>query len=418
VNSIIKKEYNLEALRGYSALFVVIGHIILYNKYLDPNYFPKLLYSFQVPGHVCVLVFFVLSGYVIGISNKQKLNKTGIKIYLKKRFVRIYPIYITSILLALLVATSNYSLSTIFYHLTFTQILFSPVIAENSPIWSLHYEILYYLLFIPIAYYSLSPLIIATLSITIGLINFYFYSILNIPIVTSYLFGFTFWLCGLIIAKLFNTKELNTNFTLLLSNLFLMLSLGFYNSLTSITAKIAQLVFNHYFEFAPNIYWFKRAITFLDLTYLPYCIMFIIVFSGYTFKYKKPILIFLQLLPLIKISLLGFLYFSNNHSLVYTTEFTGSAIYYVISLFLFFINSEKLEVIATYIIKFGIWIGSISYGIYIIHFPILIIFKQINFFSGSILSFIVRVVLFISLTFFISYLLEKKFQPWVKRAID
>ncbi|RZK27985.1 MAG: acyltransferase, partial [Hymenobacter sp.] len=85
--------YNLEFLRGVAALLVVYHHTIVHKFVLDPAYMPDGLWKFEAPGHLSVLVFFVLSGYVIRLTNGAPIVGEKRESYLKKRFIRIYPIY-------------------------------------------------------------------------------------------------------------------------------------------------------------------------------------------------------------------------------------------------------------------------------------------------------------------------------------
>jgi peptidoglycan/LPS O-acetylase OafA/YrhL len=63
-------------------------------------------------------------------------------------------------------------------------------------------------------------------------------------------------------------------------------------------------------------------------------------------------------------------------------------------------------------------LGGISYALYIIHFPLLSILNQITAFSNSPSLFIARLLLFLAASFAAAYMLDKKFQPWVKRSIE
>ena len=100
--------FDLEALRGFAALVVVFRHIALEEELLNPNYSPGYLIHFFPIANFAVLVFFVLSGYVIGVSNINNLKRNNIFPYLKKRAIRLYPIYIISIFFALVIANQNY----------------------------------------------------------------------------------------------------------------------------------------------------------------------------------------------------------------------------------------------------------------------------------------------------------------------
>ncbi|OIP77701.1 MAG: hypothetical protein AUK48_03525 [Oscillatoriales cyanobacterium CG2_30_44_21] len=58
--------------------------------------------------------------------------------------------------------------------------------------------------------------------------------------------------------------------------------------------------------------------------------------------------------------------------------------------------------------------GSISYGLYVFHMPIMNLINYVSFFSGSTFSFIARALIWAGLTIGISYILELKLQPIIK----
>ena len=192
-------EYHLEAMRGFAALIVVWSHAIVNHELLDPNYGVQGIALFLPPAHLAVLLFFVLSGYVIGLSTKQKMDtRQLIGRYLKKRMLRIYPIYLLTLALALAVSIQTYSLKTIIGNLTITQILLNDIVKEHDPSWSLHYEVLFYLLFIPVSFLQLPTVKLAASCVVLGIANRYFFP--AHPLFTSYAWGFTFWLVGLWLA--------------------------------------------------------------------------------------------------------------------------------------------------------------------------------------------------------------------------
>ena len=187
-------EVNLEALRGFAALIVVLCHALYLRFSLDPAYTPSDDWVKLFPGHSCVLLFFVLSGYVIGLTNAQPLNKGSIGRYLANRLVRLYPIYVISLIITLLVVRSYYPLKIILGHFVFLQNSIVPVMYENNPLWSLNSEIIYYLLFIPVSFLRLSPSKVYITALFIGVVSA---SMLHYPILSSYYFGFVFWAAGL-----------------------------------------------------------------------------------------------------------------------------------------------------------------------------------------------------------------------------
>lgn len=103
-----KVSYTLNALRGFSAIFVVFYHVIRYGKFLDPAYLPTSFKYFYDEGHFRILIFFVISGTVISLSNKKNLTLNTIHVYIKKRALRIYPIYALSLIITLIIAQKVY----------------------------------------------------------------------------------------------------------------------------------------------------------------------------------------------------------------------------------------------------------------------------------------------------------------------
>ncbi len=92
---------HLDNLRGYAALMVVLthfsgipNHIILKHKWL-------VLYNYVTCGHQAVILFFVLSGYVLTPS-VERANFSYFKFIIKRVF-RIYPAYFLSVIMILFI---------------------------------------------------------------------------------------------------------------------------------------------------------------------------------------------------------------------------------------------------------------------------------------------------------------------------
>jgi peptidoglycan/LPS O-acetylase OafA/YrhL len=83
----------LEVLRGLAALWVFLFHA----KSLFAESSP-LIYHLSEYGHLGVPMFFVISGYVISFSAESTLtNKRSPFVFIKNRFLRIYPTFWASI---------------------------------------------------------------------------------------------------------------------------------------------------------------------------------------------------------------------------------------------------------------------------------------------------------------------------------
>ena len=146
----MKKLY-LEFLRGAAALTVLFYHF-LELRTLSTN--SKHFY-FANWGTDAVIIFFILSGIVINIS--QSNNPKPGRSFIGNRLLRIYPQLIFGLLLGLLAlyvtGVEFPSLRVIIGNFLMVSAIkgymvnIVPCLQSNSPLWSLSYEIVFYLLF-------------------------------------------------------------------------------------------------------------------------------------------------------------------------------------------------------------------------------------------------------------------------------
>ncbi len=191
---------NLEGLRGFAALSVGFSHLFVLRDtsrfWLDPDYHPEGYLSYLADGHGAVLIFFVLSGYVIGMTNQSSFSQRQANKYLARRAVRLLPIYIISVLFAS-VLSSNNNLSTVLGNLFFLQNSLGPISTINSDLalWSLNYEIIYYLIFIVIWWLKPKISLLICFSLLLSVLGCLRPS--DSQIIPSYASGWLFWLSGL-----------------------------------------------------------------------------------------------------------------------------------------------------------------------------------------------------------------------------
>lgn len=173
--------YCLDLMRGIAASLVVLGHAraLLFYNFAESNrkdILSKLFYLVTGVGHEAVVVFFVLSGYLISLSiwrTHQKGDWSWSK-YLIQRLARLWVVLIPALLLTLcwdtigLGLTGTYGVysalpqdshiilapvfqnisGTIFLgNLFFLQSIYFPSLGSNGPLWSLSYEFWYYVIF-------------------------------------------------------------------------------------------------------------------------------------------------------------------------------------------------------------------------------------------------------------------------------
>jgi len=144
----------LDIIRFLAALAVFLAH--------TPLFIGGYLWQFGQFGHQAVVVFFVLSGFVIAFVSDTK--EASLKVYAANRATRIYSVALPAIIIAIIAfylakeyrpeVISSFSTRvldpylTLLSALTFTnQAWINHTVFANPPFWSLSYEILYYVLF-------------------------------------------------------------------------------------------------------------------------------------------------------------------------------------------------------------------------------------------------------------------------------
>jgi peptidoglycan/LPS O-acetylase OafA/YrhL len=151
----------LEAVRGFAALYVVFFHVLPQKIYLL-GINVGAIFRF---GPEAVIVFFVLSGFVIKYTYERSKDKS-FRYYFIRRFIRLYIPLFFIFLLGYLIkcysegAQSNPEWGTLFGNIFMLQDVISQkpnVISAaymgNGVLWSLSYEWWFYMLFFLLANY-------------------------------------------------------------------------------------------------------------------------------------------------------------------------------------------------------------------------------------------------------------------------
>lgn len=155
--SVMNRNFSLylDAIRFFAATIVLLHHLsdLLFNSEMR---------IFNI-GHEAVVIFFVLSGYVIAYSVKVKTY--DYKEYFLARFSRIYSVAIPAILLTIILDVIGTSICRACYQdiyvaldypairflasITFTgELWFVSILSfSNIPFWSIHYEVFFYVFF-------------------------------------------------------------------------------------------------------------------------------------------------------------------------------------------------------------------------------------------------------------------------------
>jgi peptidoglycan/LPS O-acetylase OafA/YrhL len=82
---------SLDGLRGILCILVVLHHY-------DAKYIPTFFFENFIIRQADLLVdfFFIMSGFVISLNYKQFYSFDDIRVFLKKRFLRLYPLLLFS----------------------------------------------------------------------------------------------------------------------------------------------------------------------------------------------------------------------------------------------------------------------------------------------------------------------------------
>lgn len=392
-----KKIASLDAIRGISAIYVILDHIVLLYKPYEylPRYefIIKMIFGF---GNQAVLLFFIVSGFSITYSSPffNHPYEFNISEYFYKRFRRIYPLFFIAIaisVLTLLITEKAFEPRRTVLSLVFLTDIskgsISDPISTNYPIWSLSYEVIYYILFPSLFFlvnrFGKKKIFISVLMVSIiaGSLNLlikpnHFFNVLQYSWV---------WLAGSILAEVYKSK---LPFEIIKINGYIVLSIAFMLTVEQITI-------------IKDWFW---------------SLFFILCFCAFlineTETRKKDRYISL-LIGLISIVFCFFLTF--NKSITY-----HSTILRVFLLLLFFVNivihfsrfTIQKRLISWLVQKFSNT-GSISYALYIIHWPIIILFIFLyrTFFEMNLVNTLSVITINIGMIFFISSFLELKLQP-------
>lgn len=389
----LKHNYSLhvEQYRGVCAVLVLLAHALGDEKLMSDDFkFPSFVHYLNA-GYLSVMVFFCISGYVIGLNyDRIKLN---IGDYLKKRAIRLYPVYLFALIMCLVVVgfPQLYVLIGNILFLQNDQFYFNFKIPMfvNYPTWSLNFEVVYYFTFILV--FFLQPkvwkMLLFMLAFSIG---FIFFPSLKFSFIPSYLNGFYFWMVGLVIAwRIFDTGESKDRRVAFFSILFLHMS-QHHLGIGEIILRAAGL------HTLTTINW---------LFDLPFCIMVMCALTGRDNTFLRYNKVLCYVLPG-----LVFLYLVLHHRLTEDTRWVMCFIYWILSL-VFFFERKVSDLVLSKLTG----VGKISYGLYIFHVPVAKLIKKWVIIQDVRMEMIVKFGLWVIFTFGLAYLFERSLQPAIKR---
>lgn len=291
----------IDSFRGVAALVVFFHHVYtkFYSLFTTKYSWASTVFNYISSLNVsAVLFFFFISGFSIALSVNGELISSNkeINVYLFKRFKRIIPLYILALVLTALCGmitkhfwiNSSYNIESFIGNIFFLQNSkgysgnwFLPY-GNNGPLWSLSFEMWYYL-FLPILLLLLKSIFKNKLS-TIELIHLglfvswgasIFSTWLNKQVYlpwVAYLTLFILWYLGFWIGMLYKKNALTIKhlfFLLIITSTHIFLSETIESATLgklktgSIIATIFLLFYFLHNYFAPAFSIFQRVLNFL-----------------------------------------------------------------------------------------------------------------------------------------------------------
>ena len=388
--------HEIEGLRGLACIMVALSHVFFVTP-LDPSVtLPTWLHHMEA-GHAGVLIFFMLSGYVIGWTNFGSWSPAGQHAYLRRRILRLVPIYYVSLALTAAVSlllqdsgqvpvlvASAFGLQNLDAYFG----LKVNVPLRNSALWSLNYELLYYAVFLalwrwqPRLGWIIGPALVAT--------TLSWCAPSAMPVfLGSYSCGWVFWAAGWQLARLperpVGAPPLPVLTWVLLAYaaheicgvLRILNALGLHNT-DSGMVSIGNL------GLFPPIVLLLAAVSNRQLPYQG-------LFSALAWL--------LCLVPLAGMLWTGRLWSQPNWVM------GGGAV---------LLAAACLGVRTSGWLRWFGWIGGISYAFYVVHFPLLFALERLPLPRGTLLAYSGRVLVWLVLALALSWFLERHFQAWIR----
>jgi peptidoglycan/LPS O-acetylase OafA/YrhL len=390
----------LEAIRGVATMMVGLSHL-LFLDLLTPAYpLPPWLRTIEA-GHAGVMIFFVLSGYLISWTNPGPYSPRATRGYVWRRFVRLAPIYYIAIaitaavvlftgitdpprvLVGALLGMQNFN--------NYFGFRLAPPLV-NGPLWSLNYEILYYGLFIvlwkfrPRLFWVFGPALIA------GVMGWFTPRLMPL-FISSYASGWLFWAMGWWLSKQPVIEDGENSSQPYLT--WIMLLVASYE-----IAGITR-IFN-------VLGWYSKdagMVAICDLALVPASLLTIAGLARRRLPFRGP-LVFLAwaicIVPAI--------------GMVWTGRLWGQPPW-VTGCVALLLAIAFLPIRSTKWFRPFAWLGGISYAFYLVHYPLLYFVQFLPLPKATAAGFLLRVPIWIALTVGIAWALERRFQPWIKARL-
>ena len=390
----VKRQFiqELEGLRGGAAVAVLVTHLAQtwWSNQQSWGVFTSLI-SF---GSLAVIVFFFLSGFVIGHTTPKHFSVHNLRCYLLRRILRLGPIFWLAVTFSFWICGWPLVSNAFALHLGFLHSVATPIVPSNGPLWSIHFEVVFYLLFIfiwkwpKLVRWLVICSVIAVLSAVWGL-DYIPIRVLGLSI---------FWIAGFLISR--SDKV----------DMVIKLNCGnegkFWVSLFLISAHLAILPLNAILSrVGLSGGWLLGFVIHIPLLAQ--------LFLAPLQRSVKTTFVIPSVLVSLSATLIGLGYATlNPHLFVVLGGYGASTILLVMAVVFAVCRFPDPSL--------SFWrrcapLGSISFALYVIHQPILDMAMKFNGTSGSGLRTAMLIGCAAVTAFLAAWLLERRFQPQVDR---
>jgi peptidoglycan/LPS O-acetylase OafA/YrhL len=409
----------VEAARGVCALYVVVAHTfqILGYKYSLRADFPLMVDLLSGYPHQAVLCFFLLSGFSIHYASLGRpLDElSGVIRYVYLRLRRVYPIFLLVVLASFVFYYFGSLLGLDYYQRILTDFSWkdavltvffladrstacgriATVLPTNPPFWSLSYEILYY--FIYPVFWKLSRDYSIYAAVAVGcLISFtsfvvgkfgcgHFSNVLSLYFV---------WCLGALLAEY---KRLNANIPL--PRIFFYLAPFF-------SVVIIWVIAQSKYANIDTLFW---VMTFFVIMAIP-------VSTGSSMRLSVQesffCLVAMSVLTFLVIVLARWKALSDDMHTFYLRLGLFSVLFAALILSDGYVLRNRF---LQWLITRFYWLGSISYGMYLVHYSWLVWGRELTHKWSLPIDY---ALLVIPIILCLAWLLEIRYQPWVSGRLD
>jgi peptidoglycan/LPS O-acetylase OafA/YrhL len=375
---------------------VLYCHSLAPMPELDPRYSPSSLFWRFETGQGAVLLFFVISGYVIGLTNAVPFSPGRARQYLRRRAVRLLPLYWIAIALSVLSRPRD-SAGAIVDNLLFLQNglpylhWHASVLISNSNLWSLNYEVVYYLAFLVVWRLEWRPGVVAAVCGLASTLGFFLPAVPGF--LTCYAGGGVFWFAGLWLARRPQSAPVDRAREPWPALLLLYLATWKLKPTFLLLHRLNVPIPDHW-------------VGLIYFDFLPVCVALLAIASGRRFRGWRAAKWLCLALPV------GYFAWRASRGMLLTDpDFHATLALTVAAAALWWWKPAMVGIGSMAAV------GSISYAIYIFQRPVQWFVRDwLPLPAGSSSSFGLRMVVFLGLTFAVAYLMEHVLQPRISRV--